>query len=59
MQGGNVRERRKLVCDFLGIGMSDGKQLIKQLNTYGFSKKDLEAALAWAEPRLPAKEKET
>jgi uncharacterized protein Smg (DUF494 family) len=47
-----VRERRNLVCDFLGIGMSDGKQLLKQLNTYGFSQQDLNAALAWAEPRL-------
>jgi hypothetical protein len=34
--------------------MSDGKQLLKQLNTYGFSQEDLKAALAWAEPQLPA-----
>lgn len=47
-----MRERRALVCDFLGIGMSDGKQLVKQLNTYGFSQEDLEAALAWAEGQL-------
>jgi len=39
--------------------MSDGKQLVKQLNTYGFSKEDLRAALAWAEARLPTKEELT
>ena len=47
-----MRERRSLVCAFLGIGMSDGKQLVKQLNTYGFSQEDVAAALVWAERQL-------
>ena len=50
-----MTERRVLVCDYFGIGMCDGKQLLRQLNSYGFSKSDLTAALTWAEAQLSNK----
>lgn len=46
--------RRLAVCDFLGLGGCDGKQLLRQLNRYGFERPDVEAALAWAERQLAA-----
>jgi hypothetical protein len=53
VQGGNVTARRKLVGAYLGLGECDGKQLMRQLNLYGFTKQEVNRALAWAEPRLP------
>lgn len=50
-----MTERRNLVCDYLGLGMCDGKQLLRQLNSYGFTKSDLKGALAWSEPQLALK----
>jgi hypothetical protein len=52
VQTGKVTERRVLVCDFLGIGASDGKQLLRQLNRYSFTAQEVQAALQWAEPQL-------
>ena len=49
LQGGNVTRRRGLVCAFLGLGECDGKQLLRQLNRFGFTMADVERALAWAE----------
>ena len=49
-----MTERRRLVCDFLGTGTSDGKQLLRQLNRYNFSLQDLQAALRWADAQLGA-----
>ncbi len=49
-----MTQRRMLVCDYLGLGACDGKQLLKQLNSYGFSWEDLSAALEWAEGQLAA-----
>ena len=40
-----TKRRREAVCDLLGIGHCDGKQLLKQLNMYNFSESDLEEAL--------------
>lgn len=48
-RGNNVTRRRHLVCEFLGLGQCDGKQLLKQLNAYGFLEKDLLEALKYAE----------
>lgn len=55
-RGGDVTERRRLVSEFLGLGNCDGKQLLRQLNHYGFRKEDLEASLHWAEEKLQQKE---
>jgi hypothetical protein len=49
-----VTARRALVCDYLGVGACDGKQLLRQLNRYGFSGQDLDVALRWAAGRLGA-----
>ena len=43
-----MTKRRMLVCEFLGIGECDGKQLLRQLNSYGFAHEDLEQALHYA-----------
>lgn len=51
-RGGDVTERRRLVCDYLGLGMCDGRQLLRQLNEYGFEKGDLMLALKWTENKL-------
>jgi ribonuclease M5 len=51
-RGGDVTERRNLVCSYLGLGVCDGKQLLRQLNAYGFEEGDLAAALAWAQQQL-------
>lgn len=51
-QGGDVTQRRALVCAYLGLGDCDGKQLLRQLNCYGFGREELAAALAWAEQQL-------
>ncbi len=40
--------RRQLVCRQLGIGDCNGKQLLKSLNSYGFSRGEVEAAVAAA-----------
>lgn len=48
VQGGNVTQRRSQVCAYLGLGECDGKQLLRQLNLYGFTRDDVERALAWA-----------
>ena len=47
-----MTERRNLVCDYLGIGVCDGKQLLRQLNSYGFSAEDVVEALHWANSQL-------
>lgn len=52
LQSGKVTQRRSLVCDCLGLGACDGKQLLRQLNSYGFGRDDLDAALEWAEAQL-------
>lgn len=48
LQGNNVTKRRQIVCEYLGLGMCDGKQLLRQLNSYGFTESDLESALKFA-----------
>lgn len=48
VRGGDVTRRRELVCAWLGIGMCDGKQLLRQLNVYGFTEEDLEEGLRYA-----------
>ena len=48
-QGGNVAWRRSQVCAYLGLGECDGKQLLRQLNRYGFTRQEVERALEWAE----------
>lgn len=45
LQASRMRERRDRVCNYLGIGSCDGKQLLKQLNIYGFTDDDLLRAL--------------
>lgn len=40
-----TKRRREAVCDFLGLGNCDGKQLLKQLNLYNFTDDDLREAL--------------
>ena len=52
VRGGDVTRRRELVCAWLGIGTCDGKQLLRQLNTYGFTHEDLNEALAYAADNL-------
>ncbi|RMZ56790.1 hypothetical protein APUTEX25_002879, partial [Auxenochlorella protothecoides] len=37
--------RRAALCDELGIGMCNGKQLLRQLNSYGFSMDDVVSVL--------------
>ena len=46
--------RRHLVGAFLGLGHCDGKQLLRQLNRYCFTPRELERALQWAEQQLAA-----
>lgn len=48
MQGDNVTWRRELLCEYLGLGMCDGKQLLRQLNSYGFLPQDVEKGLQYA-----------
>jgi hypothetical protein len=48
VQGGNVTQRRSQVCAYLGLGNCDGKQLLRQLNLYGFTRTEVGRALAWA-----------
>ena len=52
VRGKDVTRRRELVCAWLGIGACDGKQLLRQLNTYGFMPADLNEALAYATDNL-------
>ena len=40
-----MRERRDMVCSYLGIGSCDGKQLLRQLNVYNFTDEDLARAI--------------
>lgn len=42
----HTKLRREAVCNSLGIGNCDGKQLLKQLNLYNFTEDDLQEALA-------------
>jgi ribonuclease M5 len=51
-RNGNVTRRRFRVCDFLGVGLCDGKQLMKQLNRYNFTAEELKYALQWAEREI-------
>ena len=44
--------RRFAVGAFLGLGDCDGKQLLAQLNRYGFTRQEVGRALAWAEAQL-------
>jgi len=48
LQPGDVTKRRQLLCSYLGLGMCDGKQLLRQLNSYGFSQQELDEALRYA-----------
>ena len=52
VRGRDVTRRRELVCAWLGIGVCDGKQLLRQLNTYGFTPDELDEALAYAKEAL-------
>lgn len=52
VRGKDVTRRRELVCAWLGIGVCDGKQLLRQLNTYGFTPAELSEALAYAADNL-------
>lgn len=45
--------RRELLCNILGLAKADGKQLLVQLNRYGFQGKQVAEALRLAEARLP------
>jgi ribonuclease M5 len=56
VRGGDVTRRREMVCRWLGLGTCDGKQLLRQLNTYGFEREDLERALAYAREALQDEE---
>jgi ribonuclease M5 len=49
---GDAAKRRFLVCSYMGLGECNGKQLLRQLNDYGFTKDDLAEALKWAEDRI-------
>lgn len=51
-QGGDVTARRTAVCAYLGLGACDGKQLLRQLNCYGFTHQEVAVALEWAERQL-------
>jgi hypothetical protein len=44
--------RRHAVCAYLGVGPCDSKQLLKQLNRYGFTHAQLQAAVQWAEQHI-------
>lgn len=48
----NSARRRYLVCSYLGLGLCNGKQLLKQLNNYGFTMGDVEKALQWANEQI-------
>lgn len=48
----SVSLTRHCVCEYLGLGTCDGKQLLRQLNSYGFEEGDVENALQWAEQRM-------
>lgn len=57
---GGAVARRAALCSALGLGMCDGKQLLKQLNLYGFTRDEVDAALAgqatasaWSGARVP------
>ena len=48
-RGNNITLRRQLVCEYLGLGQCDGKQVLRQLNAYGFLERDLMEGLEYAE----------
>lgn len=52
LPAGDAAKRRFLVCNYMGLGECNGKQLLRQLNDYGFTKDDLAEALTWAEERI-------
>lgn len=37
--------RRKFLCELLGLGYSDNKPLLQQLNLYGFEREAVNSAL--------------
>lgn len=45
LQAGRIRDRREMVCNYLGIGSCDGKQLLKQLNIFNFTEAEVMHAL--------------
>lgn len=47
-----MTRRRNLVCDYLGLGTCDGKQLLRQLNRYDFSEERVMEAKAWADQQI-------
>ena len=47
-------KRRAAVSATLGLGNCDGKQLLRQLNTYGFSRDDVAKALQAISDMEPA-----
>lgn len=49
-----MTQRRVLICDFLGLGACDGKQLLRQLNRYCFTLEEVDAALHWANVQIEA-----
>ncbi|CAD7702814.1 unnamed protein product [Ostreobium quekettii] len=49
VRGVNVKLRRKEFCAFLGLGPCDGRQLLKQLNWYGFSRSQAAEAAAYSQ----------
>lgn len=40
-----MRARRDRVCNHLGLGICDGRQLLKQLNIFNFTYEDVMQAL--------------
>lgn len=43
--GKDSRERREMIGDILGIGYTNGKQLLNRLNNFGISRKEFEDAV--------------
>ena len=50
VQATGVAERRELLCAQLGLGSVSSKALQRQLNMFGFTLAEVEAALAWLQP---------
>ncbi|CPN77682.1 ribonuclease M5 [Staphylococcus aureus] len=47
--GPEARQRRKVLCNKLNIGHSNGKQLLNKLNAFGYTEKDVKEALGYKE----------
>lgn len=49
--GSGSRERREMLGDILGIGYSNGKQLLNRLNNFGISREEFQEALERVEKK--------